>query len=181
MNLNKMIFSVALTAALCSAPLVAQQVKTDYDHKVDFTRYHTFSWKSVDAADPFYDQRIQDDVNRDLTARGWRLVPQGGDIVLTASRGVHDQREYDTFYNGLGGFGGRRGGGFGGSGVSSTTSNDIPVGTVEVEMYDPVSRNMIWRGAANGSLSNNEEKNTKKLAKEVDKMFDKFPAKSSGM
>jgi Domain of unknown function (DUF4136) len=36
----------------------------------------------------------------------------------------------------------------------------------------------MWRGLAHDQLSDKPEKNTEKLQKAVDKMFDKFPPRS---
>jgi len=39
---------------------------------------------------------------------------------------------------------------------------------------------LIWRSAASDTLSGNPEKNTKKLDKEVHKMFQHFPPEDRG-
>jgi hypothetical protein len=161
----------------------AQDVSTDYDHHADFSQYHTFSIYKVRTADPLYKQRIADEITHDLEARGLQPVPSGGDLAVTAIGGVTDKQEYNTFYNNLGpGFGWRGwgwwGGRWGGPVEANTTVENIPVGTLLVDLYDTHTQNLVFRGRAQADLSTkNTDKNVDKLNKAIDKMFDKFPPK----
>jgi hypothetical protein len=49
------------------------------------------------------------------------------------------------------------------------------VGTVVVDLFDSRTKQLIWRGAASDTLSDNSDKNIKNLNEGVDKMFKKFP------
>jgi hypothetical protein len=49
------------------------------------------------------------------------------------------------------------------------------VGTVVVDLFDTKTKQLIWRGAASDTLSNNSDKNIKNLNESVDKMFKHFP------
>lgn len=175
---------LALTlASFVAAPVFAADVSTDYDHNANFRSYRTFSFYKVSAADPLFDQRIKDEVTADLTKAGMQMVPSGGDIAITAVGSTHDESEYNTFYDGLGGGGwGWRGwGGWGGGwGNTQTTVTRVPVGTLMLDMYDAQSHQLIWRGRSSDTLSNNSQKNTKKLDKAIDKMLNGFPPKSRG-
>ena len=111
------------------------------------------------------------------------MVPSGGDVSITAFAGMHDENEYNTFYDGLGGGGwGWRGwGGWGGGwGTTQTTVTKVPVGTLLLDMYDANTHQLIWRGRSSDTLSNNGDKNTKKLDKDIDKMLNGFPPKAKG-
>ena len=120
-------------------------------------------------SDSLWDQRVKDAVNRELAARGWTLVPSGGEVAVSARDAIHNQQTLNTFYDG---FGGRR---FGGSGMATTTVDNYKVGTLIVEMFDGSGKNMIWRGVASDTLSNNSDKNIKNLERNVQKLFGKFP------
>ena len=179
-------FSSALGALLlCTPTLHGQQVTTDFDHQAQFERYHTFSFAKVQTDDPLYQQRIRDDIARDLQGHGLQLVPSGGDLAITAIGGVHDQQQYNTFYSGLGdgfgrrGWGGGFGGGWGGDGVSNTSVEQVPVGTLLVDLYDTNSHNLVFRGRATADMSKKSDKNIQIVQKSVDKMFDHFPPKHS--
>lgn len=178
-------------AGVVLAPLgvQAQKVSTDYDHKAEFSGYKTFSFIKVQASDPLVQQRIQDGITSELTKHGLELMPSGGDLEIAAVGSTHSVDEYSTFYNNLGGGGwgwggwGRRGwGGWGGGpgvGQSTTTVEKVPVGTLRVDLYGEGTHQLVWRGIARDQLSDKPEKNTKKLNKALDKMFDKFPPKTN--
>ncbi len=169
--------------ALAASPVSAANVSTDYDHNANFRSYHTFSFYKIQTADPFYVDRIKDEVSKDLTQAGWQMVPSGGDVTISAIGGVHDKQEYNTFYNGLGGGGwGWRGwGGWGGGwGNTTTTVQEVPVGTLMIDMYDSNTHQLIWRGRATSDLSTKEDKNVKTLNKDIDKMLNGFPPRTKG-
>ena len=48
-------------------------------------------------------------------------------------------------------------------------------GTLVVDLYDAKTKQLIWRGSAEDTLSDKAEKNEKNLDKGVAKMFKKFP------
>lgn len=190
-NLRKALFATSFATALV-ASAAAQQVSTDYDHKADFGQFHTFSIYKLQASNSLVEQRLHDAVMHDLTARGLEMVQQGGDLAITAIGSRKDQQEYNTFYQGLGGggygwggrgfggFGGRFGGGFGNEGITNTQVINVPVGTLIVDVYDGSKHQLLFRGVASDTLSSKEEKNSKKLQKAVDKIFEKFPSKRAG-
>jgi hypothetical protein len=151
-------------------------VETDYDHAANFSQYHTYSWGRVHATDPLFEDRIRASVNRALQAKGWQEVPSGGDATVTAIAGRKDKAEYTTFYDGFG-----PGWGWHGWGpqMATTSVDNIPIGTLVVDIYDSSSHHLVWRGMAHDQLSDKPEKNTEKLDKAVDKLFDKFPPRSS--
>src|SRR6202521_167708 len=151
----------------------AQQVKSDYDHSANFGQYKTFSWEKVQTKDPLLVERIKSAVNSTLAAKGWTLVPSGGDVEVFAIETTQQQQSLDTFYNGFGG--GRRWGGFGGFGDATTTVDRYKVGTLVVDVFDAKTEKLIWRSSSSDTLSNNADKNTKNLDKGVNKMFQHFP------
>lgn len=153
---------------------LAQDVKTDYDHHVNFSQFHTYYWQKVKTTDPLWESRIEDAVNRDLQSKGWQLVNNGGEVAITAVGSAKDQREYETFYNGMGGWG------WGGFGETTTQPVNYAVGTLVLDFYNAQNHQLIWRGVASDSLSGSAEKNEKKLDKAVDKLLDHFPPNEKG-
>jgi hypothetical protein len=172
---------LALAGGLGALPVVGQDVKVDYDHNVALDQYHTYSWGKVQTSDPLNQDRVKQEVDRDLQAKGWQMVPKGGQVTLVAVGATHNKQEYNSFYDGMGGggWGWRRGWGGGGFGETYTTVDQIPIGTLVLDMYDPQSHKLIWRGTASDTLSSKPEKNTEKLDKAIDKMLDKFPPKGA--
>ena len=162
-------------ALWCCGIVSAQTVHTDWDRKVDFSAYNTYYWEKVQTTDPLWQQRIKDAVDTDLQAKGWKEVPPGqGQVAITAVGATHNQQEYQTFYNGLGGW---RWGGFGDE--ATTTVQNYRTGTLVLDMYDAKTRQLLWRGSASDTVSQNTEKNIKNLDKGVAKMFKSFPPKEA--
>jgi hypothetical protein len=164
-------FSILFMLAAIAA---AQDVKVDYDHHANFSQYHTYYWQKVKTTDPLWETRIKDAVNRDLQSKGWQLVDNGGEVAVTAVGSAHDQKEYQTFYNGMGGWR------WGGLGTTTTQVENYPVGSLVLDFYDAKDKQLLWRGVADQSLSNNPEKNEKKLDKAVNKMLEHFPPQEKG-
>jgi hypothetical protein len=157
----------------------AQQVKTDYDRGANFAQYKTYSWEQVKTKDPLDADRIKKAVNATLAVKGWKQVDSGGDISLVAMEITRDQQTLNTFYDGIGGGWGWRRFGGGGFGEATTTTDTYKVGTVVVDLFDTKTKQLVWRGTASDTLSNNSDKNIKNLDKGVDKMFKHFPPGSS--
>ena len=181
-------FSLASILFLSASLAQAASVRTDYDHGANFENYHTYSWGSVKTDDPFYVSRIKQTVDKQLQAKGWQLVPSGGSTTVFAEGSVKNEKQVETYYNGLGGgwgrgwgwggWGGRFGGG--GFGTSTSTTTHQPVGNLVLDIFDSSSHQLLFRGIASSDLSNNSDKNTKNLNKDVDKMFKNFPPKGKG-
>ena len=102
----------------------------------------------------------------------------GGDAGVAAYGSTQNQQSVETMYNGFGG--GWRWRGFGGMGESTTTVQNTPVGTLRVDIFDGNTKQLIWRGSSSDTLSGKAEKNEKKLVKDVEEMFKKFPPESKG-
>jgi hypothetical protein len=51
----------------------------------------------------------------------------------------------------------------------------IPVGTLIVDIGDSTNKRYIWRGTASNTISSKPDKNAKTIDGEVKKMFEKFP------
>lgn len=150
------------------------KVVTDYNHGVDFSQYHTYSRLKVSAGNPLWPDRIRSAVDSQLAAKGWTQAPVG-DASVAAFGSTATQPRIETFYDNFGGGWFWRGWG---DGIATTEVQNIPVGTLVVDIFDTPTKKLIWRGVANDTLSDKPEKNEKKLDKAVGEMFEHFPPKS---
>ncbi|HEX3436085.1 MAG TPA: DUF4136 domain-containing protein, partial [Pseudacidobacterium sp.] len=66
---------------------------------------------------------------------------------------------------------------WGGMGMAEATSSTITDGTLVVDMYDPATKQLVWTGAASGTinLSSKQQKNLKNLDKAVQKLLKNYP------
>jgi hypothetical protein len=170
------IYGALLMALLGSA--FAQHIQTDFDHQANFSQYKTYSWQEIKPANSLWDSRIKNAVDAQLSAKGWTQVESGGDVAIVAIKMTKTQKTLETFYDGFsgGGWGWRGFGGYGNSfGDSTTTEHDYKEGTLVVDIFDAKSKQLIWRGSAEDTLSESAAKNEKNLDKGVAKMFKEFP------
>jgi len=181
--------AVLLAVVLAGSAMAAfaADVRTDYDHSVNFSQYNTYSWGKVQATNPFFVSRIQGAVDQQLQAKGWKLMPSGGAVTVVATDNIHSQQEVQTMYDGWpGGWGlgwGWRnwawsGGWADGFGTSTTTTTDKPVSNLVIDLFEGGSKKLLWRGLAMEDLSSNANSNTKKVDGDIRNMFKSFPPKA---
>lgn len=166
---------MALLILSLVAGSLAQEIKTDYDRKAEFSHYKTFYFEKVDTKDPLWVDRITDAVSSELTAKGLKQVASSGDIAIVAIGMATDRQTLDTFYDTFpGGWGWRWGSGYG---DATTTTETYREGTVVVDLFDRKTKALLWRGSADSTFSNSSTKNIKTFDKSVEKLFKKFPPK----
>ena len=175
----KIPLSTSAALLVTSACLLYAAVRTDYDHKADFSRYHTYSWIGVQAGSSIWQDRIMQAVDSALSAKGWSKVGSGGDAAVSAFGRVTERDTLETFYNGFPGWGWRAGW-WGGMGTTTTQVVPERVGSLTVDVFDGGTKQLIFRGEATDTLSEHADKNDKKMDHAVDDMFKKFPPRSGG-
>jgi hypothetical protein len=170
MKRNWTLLIAGAAVALC----LFAKTTVDYDHSVNFLKYHTYSWVSVNVQEPLWKDRVSNAVDRQLSAKGWRKVDSGSDASVLAVGSAHTEQTFETWYGG--GFGGgwfHRG--WWGPGVAETTVDRTRVGSLHIDIFDTTTKKLIWHGTATDTLSGNPEKNEKLLDKNVAEVFKKFP------
>jgi Domain of unknown function (DUF4136) len=171
------LLSAAFTGWLLMLPAlaVAQDVKIDYDKAFNFSPVKTYSIKvGTTWGNDLSQRRVLTEFDEAIAAEGWKKVADGQeDIQVILHGATQTKQSASTFYSGMGGYGYR---GFGGgTGTASTVVSEYRVGTLVVDMFDAKSKNLVFRGTAEDEISDNPEKNAKKLDKASTKMFKDFP------
>lgn len=169
--------SITSTLLFASACLLYAAVHTDFDHKADFSKYHTYSWIGVRAGSSIWQDRITQAVDSALSAKGWSKVQSGGDAGVSAVGHTSEKDTLETFYTGFPGWGWRAAW-WGGMGSSTTEVIPERVGNLTVDIFDGGTKQLIFRGRASDTLSGNPEKNDKKVDHAVEEMFKKFPPRN---
>jgi hypothetical protein len=152
------ILAIPVFVAVLSAVALANHVTVDYDHAKNFGHVQTYSWSQLQTSNSTWDGRLKEAINLELAAKGWTEVPSGSDVALVAV-----ERTSSWHWEGFG----------------TPTAASGEVRTLVVSMFDGKSRDLVWRGKVSSDLSSNPDKNTKKLYKEVQKMFKNFPPRAS--
>jgi hypothetical protein len=171
MRISRISLGLALMMVVANVAF-AQKVTTDYDKRANFAPYKTFMWiKEPKTTNPLMRQRVIEDVNAALTARGMQLVTSDADLCIAAHAATKQERTLDTFYSGFGG-GWRWGRGLG---SATTTVHTYQIGTLVVDIFDSRTKEAVWRSTSSKTLSGNPQKNADNLNKAVAKMFKNFP------
>ena len=176
-----------LAALLCVASLsLAHKVRVDFDHSTSFGAYKTYCLKGFanknSPLPAFPNQLIQDRIagyiEEALAARGLKRASTAEDLRVSYRIDVREQPQYITYGDGWGPGWGWDGWGYGwgaGSGFSTTTVQMTYEGTLVVDMVDVKRNKLVFEGTSAQSISSRPEKNSKKLAKAVAEVFEKYP------
>jgi uncharacterized protein DUF4136 len=160
------ILAGALTLA-CSTMTTA----VDYDHTINWSQFHTFQL-AEGTRDPvtFTQKRIEDAITSTLQSKGWTLASSNPDILVYSHVVLSSEKQWNA--TSMGGFGYRGWGGMGG--MATATQTNIPIGTLIVDMVNPKTKEMVWRGTAQDQVSGNGE-DRGKVQDAMNAMFKNFP------
>lgn len=167
-----------VTAAIGLVACSTLQVHTDYDPNAQFHNYKTYSWKITAPLDnQLLSQRIVAAVDQQLQSRGMQKVDSGGDLFATYHGSVNNRLDIQSFGYGYGGWYGGWG-----AGTRTTTVNEIPVGTLVIDLVDTKQNQMVWRGTASDELraSSSPQESQRRIDDVVNAMFHTFPVKATG-
>ena len=166
----------AITATILMLPALAmaQDVKTDFDKAFDFSTVKTYSISiGTKWGNDLSERRVLAEIDEAIAAKGWKKVADGADVQVVLHGATQTKHNASTFYSGMGGYGYR---GFGGGmGTAQTVVSEYAVGTLVVDMFEAKSKSLVFRGVAEDEISDNAEKNAKKVEKASAKMFKNFP------
>ena len=160
MSIRTPFMTLGLTLAVV-ASASAQKVTTDWDHATDWSKYKTYY---IEIQKPWGNQlgeeRAIAATDSALKSRGWTRVQsldQANAAVLI--NGVKQQQESATTMYSGGGYGGWGYGGWGGGGMQTATTSTSTwnVGTLIVDIFDVQSKQLLFRGQGQATISDNAE------------------------
>jgi hypothetical protein len=177
----KRIFSTLIALACLSVVAWSQKVSYNFDQSADFSKFKTYKWIDIKGAthpDQLTDKQIKDAIDSQLALKGLSKTEQEkADLYVGYQVGLDQEKQVTTFDSGYGGWGyGPRWGGYGG-GMSTATTSTIHIGQVVIDMYDPETKQMVWRGTGSKEINPTAkpEKRTKNLNKGIAKMLKNYP------
>ena len=177
--MRRLITTIVAALALAGTAL-AQDVTVDWDRTANFAAIKTFSLKlETPWGNPIGEKRLTEEITQALVGKGWAVAPEAEASAQVVLHGASKtKRSLNTFYSGMGGYG-WRGWGAGGFGTATTNVSEYTEGTLVVDIYDAKSKQLLWRGVAQGELKDKPEKREKQLQKVTDKLFKDFPPGSA--
>jgi hypothetical protein len=162
-----------LTGLLCLGALAtAQDITFDYDRSANFSSYKTYQWTGSAGTgnNQLMDQNIKRAIDAQLALEGLQRVETGGDLHVTYHAAVDQEKQFDGWGSGPRWYGSGR-----------VTTSTIQVGKLVVDLYDPATKQLVWRGAAEKTLDikKDPDKNFQNLQKSVAKLFKNYPPGSA--
>ena len=176
-SIARILAALLFTTAVAAAPALAQTVTVDYDHAVNFLKFKTYTWEKIHATAPSVEDRINIALKRDMEGRYMTEVASGGDVTITAVEATQDKAEFISFYNSLGGFDWQHVSGATGFLDSGTTVQDVPLDTLIIDIYNPKTHELLWRGAVTEPVTKSEDKNDRTIDHAVTLLIGKYPPK----
>ena len=154
----------------------SMKINSDYAREADFSKYKTFQFKETDVTiadtQPLAHQRLVEGIERELEGKGLQKS-NNPDVYVTYHGEDKEGMSLDTTHFGYGyGPGWYWGGGMG---TTTTQVRTYTVGTLIVDIWDAKAKQLVWRGIASDTLSDNPQKNQQLAAKALAKMFEKYP------
>ena len=168
----KKALGLVFVLALVATPAMAQKVTIDYAHDYDFTKIKTFQYVPTEKSDvkgnQLMDHRIEDMIKKELREGGGTEVQSDPDIYVTYHFTSKENTSYNTTSMGYGGYGGYGGGwggygGMGGMGSSTTYATTYTEGTLIIDLYDPETKKLVWRGTGTVTVKDKPEKQIKQV------------------
>jgi len=164
----------AIVLALAAGVAAGTSISTNYLPETDFSGYHTYRWVAIEGPagaqtiDDITAQQIKRAVDSQLAAKGWKRTDAGEADAYVGFQLSIEERQHVNVYGGWGWYGG--------ASVSESTSRN---GTLTLDVYDPRSKSLLWRGSASDTLKKKTtpEKRQARLDKAVGKLLAKFPPK----
>src|SRR5664279_5807897 len=127
---------VGLVLALLACTLTpAQDVSTNSMPGVDFSKYHTYKWVSIEGANypnQIVDSQIKQSIDGQLASKGLTKVDgDKADLLIGYQASIQQERQWNAY-----GTGGLRWGG----GMATAQQSTISTGTLVLDMYDTTNK-----------------------------------------
>jgi len=162
---------VLLVTLLAAFGAWAQKVTVEFDQAIDFSKYKTFAIRDgqLNSRNPALNselvkKRLDADIERNLEARGLMKVTGRSDLNVRYRFGSAPRTELEAYPAGWRGLG--------------TRIVRVPYaeGTLVIDLRDPTTRSLVWRGIAREEKSD-AAKIEGKLEDMVKRPLEKYPPK----
>ena len=157
---------------IASSCAMAQKVTVQFDQSADFAKYKTFAIRNgqLSSRNPALNselvkKQIEDDIIRDLTARGLTHADQGPDLNVVYHFGSAPKSELESYPAGWRGWG------------RQWVRVPYAEGTLVIDLRDTQTHSMVWRGIASEEKSD-AAKIQGRLDNMVKKSLEKYPPKA---
>lgn len=183
--MNRLTLLTVAMLLVSATPAAAQDVRYDFDKDKDFSKYKTYKWVEIKGAqlpDELTQKAITSAIEAELAAKGLtKTDSDDADLYVGYQTALGQEKEFTSYNTGWGYGPGWGRGWYGYGGMSSTTTygstSTVYVGQLDLSMYDPAAKQLVWRGVASKTLDPKAkpEKKQKNITKAVAKLLKNYP------
>lgn len=155
-------------------PVLRKAARSLFADEIRSKDKKTYSWIKVQSGDSLWDDRITQDVDAQLAAKGWTKVDSGGDAAITAFRSTPGSADSRDLL--------RRPLAVAGAGADSAEMVLLRrlrahMSATSWSTFSTRTHKLLWRGKDCQDLSSNTNKNSQQMQKGIANMFKPFPPK----
>jgi len=176
--------ALALSLLVCAA-CSGIRVSTDYDPAVDFSGFGSYAWLDEssgvqgDREDvrSLLDRRIRKAIEDELETKGFTPVERDeAEVLVSYHLSIDKKLDVDTINTGVGYYRGW----YGASARTETIVREYEEGTLLVDLIEPESRQLVWRGSGQSRLrdSSTPEQREKRVRQVVGAILKSYPPTS---
>jgi hypothetical protein len=112
-------------------------------------------------------------IDAELAKKGLtKTDSDNADLYIGYQTAIGTQKQWNAYNTGWG-YGPRWGGG----GMATATSSTIYVGALDLDMYEPGDKRLVWRGVVSKTIDTNAkpDKRQKNTQKAIEKLLKNYP------
>jgi hypothetical protein len=165
-RLLPLLLSAALLASACSSV----KVSADWDHRIDFSRFRTYSWGVHEGASSReVDATLLRAVDTQLARRGLQRLESNGELVVATHLELDPGVDVATFGYDYG----PRWGGL----PPEVEVREVSIGSIVVDVLDAKTHELAWRGLGSTKLPADPtpEERRARIDESAEKLFRLFP------
>lgn len=160
-------FAIASLSFICAAcgPIIS--VSTDWDRSFAFSDLNTYAWalrvEREDASDPNA-IRVQRGTDRVLQDGGFQMDENDPSFLVAYELGAEDRQRFVPYNQAL-------------LGARSTAKVEYTANTIVIDVIDPESNEVVWRGSGETAPNSNAtlEQQSDLMRRVVEKILKDFP------
>jgi hypothetical protein len=174
---------LALSLLLFGGLCFGQKVTYNFSDQADFTKYKTYKWVDIKdgvTLDQLTDKQLKAALDAELAKKGLtKTEDANANLMVGYQVSINKETQLNTFGSGYGYGPGWRAG-WGMPTMSTTTTQTINIGSLDLDMYDAAAKQLVWRGVATDTVqpAKNPEQRQKRFKKVSEKLLKNYPPKA---
>ena len=175
--MTRIVLLVMIVLGCGASATVGQEASFNFDRDADFAKFKSYKWiaiRSAQQVDEITARQITFVIDAELSKKGLlKTDSENADLYIGYQAALSRQTRWSAYRTDWG-YGPRWD-----TGTSTTTQETLDAGQLDLDMYAPGQRRLVWRGAVTKAIDIkvNPDKSEKKLQKCAEKLLENYPPK----